>query len=212
MTIFQNDHALDMYDSAVLAGGPHRLVDTVLVSLKESGLLRIDASGEFRADASSPHPVEAAALDAIGTRGHRSVDTIRHRLVRDRRVTQVCERLTDDRLIRRTLPSRLLPKKEAYTRTAAGRRALRRLEELPPAVGGSAAVVAVHGRGAMPDRRLHDEIFERPPVVLPPRSARRPSRVVDPGELSRTPRHKSVIGESAYDPATFERGVGGGTI
>lgn len=211
MTIPENTRTHDLYDTAVLAGGPSRLVDTVIVALRESGRLRIDPSGEFRAEASSSaHPVEAAALDAVGTRGHRSVHSIRYRLVRDPRVTEVCRGLLGDRLIRRTFPSRLVPgKKEAYTLTAAGRRALRQLRGAPPDAEGNAAVVAAHGRGAMPDHRLRDEIFDRPPTVLPPRSARRPSKVVDPGELARTPHYGFT--ESATSPTTYERGVDGGS-
>lgn len=215
MTIPENTRTHDLYDTAVLAGGPSRLVDTVIVALRESGRLRIDPSGEFRAEASSSaHPVEAAALDAVGTRGHRSVHSIRYRLVRDPRVTDVCRRLLGDRLIRRTFPSRLVPrKKEAYTLTAAGRRALRQVRETPPDAEGNAAVVAAHGRGAMPDHRLRDEIFDRPPTVLPPRSARRASKVIDAGELARTPHQRKVFGESATSPTIYERGVdSGGTF
>ncbi len=187
MTIPETTHRLDVYDMAVLAGGFPRLVDTALVALVESGHVRIEPSGEFRADAArSSHPIEAALLNAVGTRGHRSVDTIRWQVLRDRRLDREFRHLTSDGLVRRAFPARLVGKTRAHT-TAAGRRALREFEERPP-VGGSAVEVALHGRGAMPDARLRDEIFDRPPPVLPPRSARRPSRDVDPGELGRSGR------------------------
>jgi hypothetical protein len=205
MTIPEHAHPLDVYDMAVLAGGLPRLVDTALVAMVESGRVHVEPSGEFRADAtsSSSHPVEAALLNAVGTRGHRSVDTVRWQVLHDRRLDQEFRHLTSDGLVRRALPSRLVGKTHAHT-TAAGRRALRRFAERPPADGGSAVRVALHGRDAMPDR-LRAEIFDRAPLALPPRSARRPSRVVDPGELARTPHYG--FAESATSPTTFEKGV-----
>lgn len=175
--------ALDVYDIAVLAGGLPRLVDTALVAMVERGRVQVLPSGEFHADpTSSPHPVEAALLDAVGTRGYRSVDGIGARLLHDRRLDQEFRHLTTDRLVRRALPSRLVGKTHAHT-TAAGRRALQEFADRAPADGGSAVQVALHGRDAMPDHRLRNEIFGRRSVVLPPRSARRPSHDVDPSEF-----------------------------
>lgn len=185
MTIPEHTHTLDVYDMAVLAGGLPRLVDTALVALVESGHVRVERSGAFRADtASSRHPVEAAVLAAVGTRGHRMVETIRWQVLRDQRLDQEFRHLSSDGLVRRALPSRLVGKTHAHT-TAAGRRALRQFAEHPPADGGSAVLVALHGRDALPDDRLRAEIFERPPVVLPPRRSRRPSHALDPGSLGR---------------------------
>ncbi|MGN7253528.1 TIGR04222 domain-containing membrane protein, partial [Arthrobacter sp. SAFR-014] len=77
MTLPDSTRPLDLYDIAVLAGGLPRLVDTAIVAMVESGLVRVDSSGEFHAEVpSSRHPVEAALLDAIGSRGYRYVDTI----------------------------------------------------------------------------------------------------------------------------------------
>ncbi len=186
MAIPENTRPLDVYDAAVLAGGFPRLVDTALVAMVESGRVHIEPSGEFRADSSSArHPVEAALLDAVGTRGHRSVETIGWQVLHDQRMDHEFRHLTTDGLVRRALPSRLIGKTHAHP-TAAGRRALRQFAERPPADGGSAVQVALHGRGAIADHRLHDEIFDRPSVVLPPRSARRPSREVDPSYLGRS--------------------------
>jgi hypothetical protein len=208
MAIPEQTHPLDVYDMAVLAGGLPRLVDTALVAMVESGRVHVEPSGEFRADeTSSAHPVEAALLDAVGTRGHRSVDTIRWQVLHDRRLDQEFRHLTSDGLVRRALPSRLVGKTHAHT-TAAGRRALRQFAERPPADGGSAVLVALHGRDAMPGR-LHHEIFDRAPVTLPPRSERRPSKVVDPGELAHAPHY--TFGESATSPTTYERGVDHGS-
>ena len=182
MTIPETTYRPDVYDMAVLAGGLPRLVDTVLVAMVESGRVRVEPSGEFHADASSSqHPVEAALLDAVGTRGYRSVEGICKRFLRDRRLDQEFRHLTSDGLVRRAYPARLVGKTHAHT-TAAGRRALQEFAERAPADGGSAVQVALHGRDAMPDR-LRAQIFDRAPVTLPPRSARRPSHDVDPGEL-----------------------------
>src|SRR5688500_17785335 len=75
MTAFRPD--LDLYALAYLAGGPQRVVDTALVALVESGRVRVHAPGELAAAVPDRrHPVEAAVLDAIGARGHPTVDTI----------------------------------------------------------------------------------------------------------------------------------------
>ncbi|MBN1094921.1 TIGR04222 domain-containing membrane protein [Blastococcus sp. TML/C7B] len=49
MTTPESTRPLDVYDVAVLAGGLPRLVDTAVVALVESGLVRVDPSGEFHA-------------------------------------------------------------------------------------------------------------------------------------------------------------------
>jgi hypothetical protein len=190
MAIPEQAHPLDVYDMAVLAGGLPRLVDTALVAMVESGRVRVEPAGEFRADAEpSSHPVEAALLDAVGTRGHRSVDTIRWQVLHDRRLDREFRHLTSDGLVRRAIPALLVGKTRAHT-TAAGRRALQQFAERPPAAGGNAVQVALHGRDAMPDQRLRQEIFAPRAVVEAPRSARRSSREVAPTEL----------GQPAYGP------------
>jgi hypothetical protein len=190
MAIPEHTHSLDVYDMAILAGGLPRLVDTALVAMVESGRVRVEPSGEFRADAApASHPVEAALLNAVGTRGHRSVDTIRWQVLHDRRLDQEFRHLTSDGLVRRAIPALLVGKTRAHT-TAAGRRALRQFAERPPADGGNAALVALHGREAMPDHRLREEIFAPRPVVLAPRSARRPSHGT----------HDPELGQPAYGP------------
>lgn len=175
MTIPETTHPLDVYDAAVLAGGLPRLVDTALVAMVESGRIRVEPSGEFRADAtSSAHPVEAALLNAVGTRGHRSVDTIRWQVLHDARLDQQFQHLTADGLVRRALPSRLVGKTHTHT-TAAGRRALQAFGERP-STGGGAVEVALHGRAAMPDQRLRAEIFQPRETVPVPRTPRRDYR------------------------------------
>ena len=173
---------LDVYETAVLAGGLPRLVDTVLVALVESGRIRVHAPGELAT--ASPlrrHPAEAAVLDAVGTRGHRSVDTIRWRLADDARLLDVGRRLRADGLLRRHPLSFLPPWRDVHVRTARGRRVLRELTARPPADratdGGSAVTVALHGRDAMPDRRRCAEIFHRQQTALAPAGSR--SRAVD---------------------------------
>jgi hypothetical protein len=189
MTTPEHSQPLDVYDMAVLAGGLPRLVDTALVAMVESGRVHIEPSGEFRADAtSSPHPVEAAMLDAVGARGYRSASGIGWRFLHDRRLDQEFQHLTRDGLVRRAVPARLVGKTHAHT-TAAGRRALQQFAERRQADGGSAVQVALHGRAALPDR-LRAAIFDRAPVELPPRSARRPSHAIDP----------SALGRPAYQP------------
>jgi hypothetical protein len=116
------------------------------------------------------HPVEAAVLDAIGARGHPTVDTIRWRLTDDQRITGLGPSLAAGGLLRR----RTLRGPGAWCPTRAGREVLRRLEAQPPVDraldGGSALQVALRGRAAMPDADLRVAIFERP--ALPKASGR----------------------------------------
>ncbi len=183
------------------------------MALVESGGIGVEPSGEFRADGrSSRHPVEAAVLDAVGTRGYRSVESIRWRLAQDERLAQEFRHLVTDRMLRHSLiPSRLVRTSHPHA-TAAGRRALQEFAEHASATTAGAVQVALHGRDAMTDQRLRDQIFEARPTVLPPRSARRPSRTVDPSHLSGAPYQKSGTSESATDHTFFDRSLGGGSI
>ena len=175
MTAFDAARDLDVYDIAFLAGGAQRMVDTALVALVESGRVRVHAPGELAAvQPDRRHPVEAAVLDAVGTHGHRSVDTIRWRLAGDERLTGVGRSLAAAGLLRRTFRGR-----ETWSPTRAGRQALRRLAVQPPVDraldGGSALLVALQGRAAMPDAALRAAIFERPalPAATGPGLGRR---------------------------------------
>ena len=167
---------LDVYEIAFLAGGVQRVVDTALVALVESGRVRVHAPGELAAAGPARrHPVEAAVLDAVGTRGHRSVDTIRWRLTGDERLTGLGRSLASAGLLRRTLRGRT-----TWVPTRAGRQALHELAAQPPVDraldGGSAMQVALRGREAMPDAGLRAAIFERP--ALPEVTGREVSRRV----------------------------------
>ena len=166
---------LDVYEIAFLAGGVQRVVDTALVALVESGRVRVHAPGELAAERPDRrHPVEAAVLDAVGTQGHRSVDTIRWRLAGDERLADLRRALAAAGLLRRTLRGR-----KAWSPTRAGRQALDRAATQPPADraldGGSALLVALKGREAMPDAERRAAIFERPalPEALSPGLAER---------------------------------------
>ncbi|MCF6507084.1 TIGR04222 domain-containing membrane protein [Blastococcus sp. MG754426] len=151
---------LDLYEFAFLAGGRERVVDTAVVVLVESGRLRVHPPGELSmVEAFRRHPVEAAVLDAVGARGHRSVDTIRWRSVNDDRITGLARRLADAGLLRR----RSLHRRGRWAPTRAGRALLRRGPLADPSLdGGSAVLVAQHGRAAMTDTALRSAVFERP--------------------------------------------------
>jgi hypothetical protein len=165
---------LDVYDIAFLAGGAERVVDTALVALVESGRVRVHAPGELAVvEPARAHPVEAAVMDAVGTQGHRSIDTIRWRLADDARISDLGRSLSSAGLLRRRLRfARRGPDGLDWSLTASGREALDRLSERPPTVaaldGGSALQVALHGRTTMPDADLQPSIFERPLPPLPP--------------------------------------------
>jgi hypothetical protein len=159
---------LGVYDIAYLAGGPARVVDTALVAMIESGRIRVHAAGQLAVvDPTRRNPVEAAVLDAVGTRGHRSVDVVRWRLGDDDRIGAVGRRLADEGLIRRW-STVLRHGDRAPVRTAAGRRALRSLQAAPPvdpaSDGGSAVLVALHGPQRMTDAVLRATIFEAFPT------------------------------------------------
>jgi hypothetical protein len=174
--------ALDVYQAACLAGGLRRVVDTAVVALVETGRVRVQRSGELSVVADQPqHPVEAAVLTAIGTGGWRRVDSVRWRAGNDQRLTTVAERLVGDGLLTRGWLARLLPgAARPFQPTAAGRRTLRQLRADPPvravASGTSAAQVAVHGPGRMPDRQLYAAVFAPPDVVADHRHTRGRSR------------------------------------
>jgi hypothetical protein len=156
---------LDLYEFAFLAGGRERVIDTAVVVLVEAGRVRVQSPGELAmVDSFRRHPVEAAVLDAVGTRGHRSVDTIRWRLADDDRITDLAPPLAAAGLLRR----RPLRGRGQWCATPAGREVLSRGPASDPALdGGSAVVVAWHGRAAMADTALRSAIFERPSVPQP---------------------------------------------
>jgi hypothetical protein len=151
---------LDLYEFAFLAGGRERVVDTVVVVLVESGRLRVHPPGQLSMnEAFRRHPVEAAVLDAVGARGHRSIDTIRWRSVDDDRITGLARPLADAGLLRR----RPLRRRGRWSPTRAGRAVIRRGPPADRALdGGSAVLVAQHGREAMTDTALRSAIFEQP--------------------------------------------------
>jgi hypothetical protein len=194
---------LDVYDIAFLAGGVQRVVDTALVALVESGRVRVHAPGTLAAlRPERRHPVEAAVLDAIGTRGHPSVDTIRWRATDDARLTGLGPSLATEGLLRR----RTLRGRGSWCPTRTGRQVLRRSEAQPlvdrALDGGSALQVALRGRAAMTDTALRAAIFERP--ALPPVSGREISR-----RLREVRRHSDDPAVAAYQGRTALGGAAG---
>ena len=171
MTAYGAPSDLDVYEVACLSGGSDRVVDTALVTLVESGRVRVTAPGELATVCLvRRHPVEAAVLDAVGPSGHRSVETVRWRLTTDDRILDVARHLRDAGLLggntggpsARRSRWRLVP-------TYAGRHLLHELRDSPPdepVPGGSSMRVALHGREAMPDQELCRRIFEQPASPL----------------------------------------------
>jgi hypothetical protein len=176
---------LDLYDIAFLAGGAARVVDTALVDLVGDGRLRTHSPGELVvADPSRRHPVEAAVLDAVGTHGHRSVDTIRWRLKDDDRLQALGRRLVDAGLLHRVPWPRAAPtggRPPMRTRRGNGALAVvvaaRAADPAHDPTG--SLLVAVSGIDAMPDPARRAAIFERPQTTLAPPTARQRSRNID---------------------------------
>ena len=132
-------------------------------------------------------------MDAVGTHGHRSIDTVRWRMTDDGRLADLGRSLADRGLLkRRHALGRRGSKPAEWTATAAGHEALRSLTEQPPATpaldGGSAIQVALHGRDTMPDAALRASIFEHPlPTVergADPEDTRRRRREAADGDPS----------------------------
>jgi hypothetical protein len=173
--------SLDLYDIAFLAGGPARVVDTAVVALVRTGRIRLHSTGQLAtADLVRRHPVEAAVLDAVGPTGHRSVDTIRWRVIDDDRLLDVGRRLRRDGLLGRAGQLLPIPRDRRPARpTRAGRRALRALREQPVGADAEAMRVALDGRERMADQRLRAEIFDLPSTALAPPRAGRWSRAID---------------------------------
>jgi hypothetical protein len=175
--------SLDLYEIAHLAGGLARVVDTALVAMVETGRIRVRSPGQLAvAEPSRRHPVEAAVLDAVGTRGHRSVDVIRWRLADDDRVLAIGRRLIAAGLVSRWSVLRRREER-APVPTAAGRRMLRSLVSQPPTDpardGGTAVLVALHGRERVSDAVLRSAIFEPFPVPTVKERARGIRRRLD---------------------------------
>src|SRR3954454_19422488 len=162
-------HSFDLYEIAYLAGGHVRVADTAVVTLVERGQVRVAPDGQLSGlGLGRRHPVEAAALDAIGTRGWRSVASVRWRFEEDPRLSGIAERLAQDGLLR----PRILPfpgRRRLVRRTRAGRQLLRRLRTQPPADavpgGTSAPLVALDGPERMSNPQRWAEIFA-PPSAL----------------------------------------------
>jgi hypothetical protein len=209
----------DVHEIAFLAGGPRRVVEATLVSLVESGRLRVvSPTGELVIDQPRRrNAVEAAVLDAVGARGRRSFDTILWRTASDERLTSLAERLERDGLLR---PG---PRRagwrgrhwEALCLTGAGRRALRELRSDPPAHrvadGTSALQVALGGTGRMPDRELAAKLFAPPaPRPRPNAAELREARRERQAYLdAQGPTYGAAMGFSAFGGG-FGGGDGGG--
>jgi hypothetical protein len=165
----------DLYEIAFLAGGPRRAVHAAAVALVESGRVGVDRSNGLLSvvDGRRSHALEAALLDAIGSRGHRSLATVRWRVENDERLSALRRRLELDGLLRPSTapPSRHRRAWQTLALTGEGRRTLRHLRSTPPAdrvgAGTSALQVALSGVAAMPDPELRSALFEPP---APPRS------------------------------------------
>jgi hypothetical protein len=172
----------DLYDIAFLAGGPARVVDTAVLALIRSGRLRVHSPGHLAtAELTRRHPVEAAVLDAVGPIGHRSIDTVRWRLLDDERLLDIGRRLRRAGLVGRLggLVRLVHGDHPALAPTHAGRLALRAFARQSHAADPDVVRLALGGPEAMSDQRLRTEIFEIPTTSLTPPGRGRRSRDID---------------------------------
>lgn len=167
---------LDVVDIAWLSDGPRRVVEAALVALVQTGRVRVRPSGLFgTVRPARRSAVDAAVLDAVGTGGHRSIDTVLWRVAGDARLLEVGRRLRAAGLVSRV----------TGRPTRAGRRRTRVLLAGPPGVlapdGSDAWEVALRGPGALHAGDL------RAALLAPPRtvgSRLRRSRSTDPQEAA----------------------------
>jgi hypothetical protein len=198
----------DVYDVAYVADGHDRVVDTAVVALVRSGRVRVHAPGQLATvDPTRRHPVEAAVLDAMGTTGHRSMDTIRWRLSGDDRLDDLGRKLHKAGLLGRTAAVGALVhgQHRALAPTRAGRRLLA-AAALAPAPDPEVVRVALGGPGAMEDVRLRASIFEPPPLPeVGGREIRRLQGQVQDGDPSRA----AYLAGGAELGGGFIAGIGG---
>jgi len=172
----------DLFDVAVLAGGPGRAVDAALVVLVETGRVVLDGEGRLRAVEAvarrgADHPVLTAVLETVGGDARWSVPTVRARAVLDRRVAGVAGALQRRGLLRAAGPVGRLLRSGTTAPTATGRAVLRAAAAAPEgltgaggtggtggtgAAGTSAALVALHGPDRTTDAPLRAELVELP--------------------------------------------------
>jgi hypothetical protein len=160
---------LDVYEMAYLAGGPRRAIEAAVVSLAETGVLRVTRpTGELMMTKRRPcADLEAAVLDVIGHRGNRLIGTVCWRLRDDVRLTSIGQRLKDDGLLSRGRgPESMEPRFwSALSLTSAGRRTLRRLRRELASSGTDGLRVSLAGPKAMQNHDLRVALFE--PSRLP---------------------------------------------
>jgi len=160
---------LDLYETAYLAGGPDRVVDTAVVALVETGRVRVQRSGELSVVDDRPrHEVEAAVLAAVGPRGWRRIDMVRWKAGQDERLSALAERLHRYGLVSSTRSAHWRRwARRPVALTTDGRRTLRRLRADPlasdVATGNSAARVALDGPEQMTDQEQRNAVFHPPP-------------------------------------------------
>ncbi|MFB6566554.1 TIGR04222 domain-containing membrane protein [Streptomyces noursei] len=88
------DAGLTLYETAYLAGGPHRLADVVLVLMAQQRRLHLAHTGWATVvDPVGQDPVERAALSAIGPEGQRRIPAVRRALTSAEAVRGLADRL-----------------------------------------------------------------------------------------------------------------------
>ena len=167
---------LDVYDIAYLAGGPDRVVDTALVALVETGRIRVHPPGQLHRRRAAP----AAPGRGGGARrrGHPRAPLGRRHPVaaRGRRPRARHRSPADRRRPAEPLGASSPAGRDVARPTAAGRRMLGILAADPPTDpawdGGTAVLVALHGRDRLSDELRRSSIFE-PSLCRPRRSGRK---------------------------------------
>ncbi|MGY1708480.1 TIGR04222 domain-containing membrane protein [Geodermatophilus sp. SYSU D00758] len=157
--------ALGVHEAAYLTGGPARVVDAAVAALVRAGRVRVVGPGLLAVVAPARRdPVEAAVLDGIGTAGHRSVDTVRWRLVADPRIAGLAHGLEEQGLLRRrTTPIARRGAAPAEVPTREGRRLIGALRTQH--AGDDVWRVALDGPAAARDERLRAAIAPPGPAV-----------------------------------------------
>ncbi|MGW2398235.1 TIGR04222 domain-containing membrane protein [Kitasatospora sp. NPDC001664] len=91
-----------LLDAAFLAGGPARVVDTVIVRMQQEGRLIVSRSGQVTVtDRNARDAVEAVLITVAGSSGRTDLSTVRRELARSEHVQRIGDGLAARGLMRR---------------------------------------------------------------------------------------------------------------
>jgi uncharacterized membrane protein YgcG len=198
--------SLEPLAAAWLAGGLPRAADALLVSRLEKGRVHVVDGHVGNRGLDRYDRFDAVLIDALGARGRRDVETVRWRVIRDRRMQVLRTELGAGGLLAARGALGRPDRPDRPARTAAGRRLLRELRSAPPR--GGVWEVALHGREALTDPALRTSLEPPPRPDIP--SPRRRSRGDRISEIHYATGGTAAMGGGSYFGGGFDGGGGWG--